>query len=152
RAAAVSGPVIAAELVGGIAAVAGAYLASGLFPFGVAGDAEPNPGLHFDALVLVLGATALVALIGMLTVVAAWRATRRTDVTPTRERRWSFGRSIDTTVLGAPASIGVRLAVERGRGPNTVPVRSTLAGAASAVLGVVALAVFGASLAQLGND
>jgi hypothetical protein len=152
RTAAVSGPVIAAELGGGIAAVAGAYLASGLFPFGVAGDAEPNPGMHFDVLVLVLGVVALVVLIGTLTVAAGWRATRRADVTPARERRWSFGRSIDTTVLGAPASIGVRLAVERGRGSNTVPVRSTLAGAASAVLGVVALAVFGASLAHLADD
>jgi len=48
--------------------------------------------------------------------------------------------------------MGVRLAVERGRGSNTIPVRSTVAGAVSAVLGVVALAVFGTSLAHLGND
>jgi ABC-type lipoprotein release transport system permease subunit len=151
RAVAASGPVIMAELVGGVIAVAGAYLGSGAFPFGVAGEAEPNPGLHFDALLL-LGAVALVMLVGALTIAAGWRATRGADARLRQTQRWSFGRSIDAHAIGAPAAIGVGLALERGRGSNAIPVRSTLAGAAGAVVGIVALAVFGASLANLGHD
>jgi hypothetical protein len=152
RVAAASGSVIAAVLLGGIAAVLGAYLGSGIFPFGVAGDAEPTPGLHFDPLVLGSGAVALLLLLGTLTIAAGWRATRTRASTPRHGRRWAFKRSIDASAIGAPASIGVRLAVERGRGSNTIPVRSTLAGSAAAVFGVVALAMFGASLAHLSND
>jgi hypothetical protein len=44
---------------------------------------------------------------------------------------------------------GVRMAVEPGRGPSTVPVRSAIFGAVFGVLGVVAVLVFASSLDHL---
>jgi putative ABC transport system permease protein len=51
--------------------------------------------------------------------------------------------------VAPPARIGVRMALERRRGRAAVPVWSSLAGAGVAVLGLVAVAVFGASLQHL---
>jgi hypothetical protein len=48
--------------------------------------------------------------------------------------------------LAAPAVTGIRFAVEPGSGRSAVPVRSVLAGTATAILTVVAAFVFGTSL------
>jgi hypothetical protein len=56
-----------------------------------------------------------------------------------------------TAAAGAPpgAVIGIRHALERGRGTRTIPVGTALAGSAAAVAAVCATAVFGTSLAHL---
>jgi hypothetical protein len=51
--------------------------------------------------------------------------------------------------LSPTAVTGTRLALEPGRGRTAVPIRSAIAGAAAAVCAVVAVGVFGASLARL---
>ena len=48
-----------------------------------------------------------------------------------------------------PVTVGVAMALEPGRGRSAVPVRPAIVGAIVAVLGVVAVGVFGASLAHL---
>ena len=51
--------------------------------------------------------------------------------------------------VAPPVTVGVAMALEPGRGRTAVPVRPAIAGAVVAVLGVVAVGVFGSSLAHL---
>jgi hypothetical protein len=107
--------VAVAGAVGGIAV---ATLLSPLAPLGEARLAEPAPGLAFDAGVLIPGALATVAVVLLLGVVPALRAARA---------RIAAGRAPlarPSAVAGAAAAagvppgavIGVRRALERGRG------------------------------------
>lgn len=57
--------------------------------------------------------------------------------------------AVAATGLPAPAVVGVRFAVEPGRGRTAVPVRSALLGAVLAVALVVATLTFGSGLQSL---
>jgi hypothetical protein len=150
RATAVAVPVMIAAVLGVVVATLGAWGASPLFPFGVAGDAEPNPGVTFDPVTLPLGAAAIVALVGGIVAVTAWRAVRVVSMGATAPLRPSWvARALEASGLAPPATIGVRAALEPGRGRTAVPVRSALVGAALAVVGVTGVVVFGASLDHL---
>jgi len=140
--------VAVAGAAGGIAA---ATLLSPLAPLGEARLAEPAPGLAFDAGVLIPGALATVAVVLVLGVVPALRATRV---------RGAAGRAPVTrpsVVAGAAAAsgappgavIGIRYALERGRGTRAVPVGTALIGSVAGVAALSATAVFGSSLAHL---
>ena len=122
-------------------------------PFGVAGRAEPHPGLHWDALTLVVGAIAIVVVFGAIVAVAAWRTARPGwSADRVRTRPSVVTRSLEAVGLAPPVTIGVGMALRPGRGRTAVPVRSSLVGAAVAVLGVAAVAVFAASLEWHGRD
>lgn len=150
RAIALAGPLLLAVVAGVIVAVMGAWLASPLMPFGVAGRAEPDPGMRWDAMMLGAGAIAIVVVLGAIAVVAAWRTARPGWSAERLRRRPSVvARSLESVGLAPPVTIGVGMALEPGRGRTAVPVRSSLVGAAVAVLGVAAVAVFGASLNRL---
>lgn len=151
RAVAIGAPVLVAVVVGAVIAMLVAYVASPLLPFGVAAKAEPDPGLHFDALVLLLGVLAIVVVVGAILAVDAWRATRAPTGTRRELRPSLLTCTLAGTGLAAPAGIGIRMALERRTGRALVPVRSSLLGAGVAVLGVVAVSVFGASLQHLHN-
>jgi len=140
--------VAVAGAAGGIAV---ATLLSPLAPLGEARLAEPAPGLAFDAGVLIPGALATVAVVLVLGVVPALRATRV---------RGAAGRAPVTrpsvvagaaAAAGAPpgAVIGIRHALERGRGTRAVPVGTALIGSVAGVAALCATAVFGSSLAHL---
>ena len=140
--------VAVAGAAGGIAV---ATLLSPLAPLGEARLAEPAPGLAFDAGVLIPGALATVAVVLVLGVVPALRATRV---------RGAAGRAPVTrpsVVAGAAAAsgappgavIGIRYALERGRGTRAVPVGTALIGSVAGVAALSATAVFGSSLAHL---
>ena len=136
--------------IGGAAlSVVLAFAASTLMPVGIARDADPDLGLSFDPLVLGVGFLAVALCVTGLAAVSAWRAGRfaaRTEATdaPSRARR-PFRRA---TPIAAPVahSLGVRMALEPGRGATAVPVRSAALGAVLGVIGVVATVVFAASL------
>jgi hypothetical protein len=150
RAAAVAGPVLAATGTGTVLATLVAWATSALFPFGVAGDAEPHPGFSFDAVTILAGAVAIVGLVGALAAVAAWRAVAASTAgaaSPLRPS--SLTRALERAGTSPPVTVGVRMALEPGRGRSAVPVRSALAGAFLAVLGVTGVLVFGASLDHL---
>jgi hypothetical protein len=152
RTVAICGPLLVAIGIGVAGAVLVAWLASPLMPFGVAGRAEPDAGLHFATATLVIGGLAIALVLGALAVLAAWRAAGTTSATTrTRGRPSIVARSLEAFGLAPPATIGVGMALEPGRGRTAVPVRSSLAGAAVAVLGVAAVAVFAASLHGLGE-
>jgi hypothetical protein len=136
---------------GAAGAVVVAFLLSPFSPLGEARLAEPSTGFDFDPLILVSGAGIIVIAVLLL---GLWPSVRASRV------RTGDNRALDVrpsaivarmAAIGAPASvvIGVRHALERGRGTASVPVGTALFGTALAVLALCATAVFGASLSHL---
>jgi hypothetical protein len=138
-------------LVGAAGAVIVAFALSPLTPVGEARLAEPSTGLAFDPLVLLLGALATVVVVLLLGI---WPAVRASRVRVGGDRALDAHRSsivANVAATGAPPSavIGVRHALERGRGTASVPVGTALFGSALAVTALCATVVFAASLTHL---
>ena len=140
---------------GAAVAMALALALSPLTPIGVARRAELRPGVAADWPVLVAGSVAIVGMVAVCAVLAAWRAARtRGDALGQLEQA---GAGRPSPAAGALASAGarpsavtgVRFALEPGHGRTGVPVRAALAGAVAAVCTVTAAVGFGASLAHL---
>jgi hypothetical protein len=138
-------------LAGAAGAVIVAFALSPIAPVGEARLAEPSPGFTFDPLVLLLGALAIVVAVVALGLWPSVRASRvRAEGSPYSQfRRSSIVAHL--TATGAPPSavIGIRHALERGRGAASVPVGTALFGTVIAVAALCATAVFGASLSHL---
>jgi ABC-type lipoprotein release transport system permease subunit len=140
--------------IGVVGAVGGVALAAGLSVFAPVGEArlaDPTPGFDFDALFLLAGAAVglvVVVLLGLWPAAKAARLVSHDD--GTRLQRPSRTVAL-LSASGAPltALIGVRNALERGRGRNAVPVGSAILGAILAVGVLCGTAVFGASLSHL---
>ena len=142
---------LAVAVAGAAGGIALATLLSPLAPLGEARLAELTPGLSFDAPVFGLGALATVAVVLALGVLPALRAARvhgAAGRTPAARRSAIAGAA---AAAGAPpgAVIGIRYALERGRGTRAVPVGTALIGSVAGVAAVCATAVFGSSLAHL---
>ncbi len=142
---------LAAGVAGAIGAIAIATLLSPLAPAGAARLAEPAPGLSFDPVVIGLGALATVVVVLVLGVPSALRNGRASAVAGRAVARRPSAVAGAVTVAGAPpgAAIGIRYALDPGRGTRAVPVRTALVGSVAAVAAVCATAVFGTSLAHL---
>ncbi len=144
--------VVPVALGGAFLAVVGAFAASPLMPLGLAADAEPDPGLHLDGLVLGLGFLAV-----LLTVVALglWSAQRVVSISsrePAGEPGSSaLARRTVAVGLAPPVTVGVAMTLEPGRGQRGIPARAAVAATVVAVLGVVAVTVFGAGLGALSH-
>ena len=143
-------------LTGTLLAIPIAVALSPLFPTGLARAADPSPGLHLD--IVAVGGGALVALVVLmlLVVVPAARAARlaeRDDVfgraQTGAERASSSVEAVTRAGASAPAVVGIRLALEPGRGRTAVPVRTTIAGVVLAVAALTITLTFGASLHYL---
>jgi hypothetical protein len=148
--AAVAAPALAAVLgvAGGVAlAVAG----SAWFPIGTADRIEPSPGPAVDPLVLGLGGAllALVAVGG--TAAAAWLAlaSRPGHGTP---RSSVVARTATRLGMPVPVVVGLRFALEPGRGHSALPVRPALVGAVTGVLGVLAALTFSAGVSEAADN
>jgi FtsX-like permease family protein len=139
----------------GAAGAAGAVLVtvlvSPLTPVGEARTAVPSPGtLSFDPVVLPFGALAVLAAVAA---VSAWPAVRHARLLRGRPRRRpapvaaAAARAAALAGLPATALIGIRYALERGRGGQ--PVGAALLGTVMAVAALCATAVFGGSLTHL---
>ena len=137
-------------LAGTAVAVAGGVAASSWLPFGLAGRAEPDPGVDVDGVVLLGGSIAIVvltgALAGALETIAGRRARRRADPPRAHDSR-TLGW-LRRAGLPVAALTGARFAVQPDRS-TAASVRSALVGVAVGVAGVTAVVVFGASLARL---
>ena len=146
------GRAVAIGAAAGGVAVALAFALSPLLPVGLAGIAEPHPGLDADGLVLVLGGltTALIAVVGAAP--SAWRAAATGHV-PHAFPVTSVRRRPIAALIGgsrsAPRMMGARLALQPGAGPTALPVRSTIGGAVVGVAALSAAMVFSASLSHL---
>jgi ABC-type antimicrobial peptide transport system permease subunit len=142
-------------VAGAVLAVAVAVAASPLMPVGAARLAEPDPGVQADVAVLAAGFAAIAVVpLALL----AWPATRAVShaMEPLGVAEPAAGRTRPSLLAAALTSagpvtsgIGVRMALEPGRGRTAVPVRSALAGSVVAIAALVTAAVFGASLAGL---
>jgi hypothetical protein len=138
--AAAVGPTLAA-VVGSALGVVGATVASRWFPIGSASVFEPAPGLDVDLPVLAVGAVAASVLVGMGAVAAAWFALRSTG-SAGGPRRSAVATAAVRGGAPVPVVVGVRFALEAGRGRQAVPVRPALLGAVVGVLGVLAAFTF----------
>jgi FtsX-like permease family len=138
-------------LVGAVGAVIIAFALSPLTPVGEARLAEPSTGLTFDPLVLLLGGLAtlvVVLLLGLWPAMRASRARLGGERAPEGHPSLIVSKVVAT---GAPPSavIGVRHALERGRGGSSLPVGTALFGSALAVMALCATIVFADSLTHL---
>ncbi|HJT37931.1 MAG TPA: ABC transporter permease [Actinomycetota bacterium] len=133
-----------------------AIAASPLLPTGLARAADPDPGLHFD--VVAIGGGALLAFIVLmiLVLIPAIRAARLAETDeglgraePGVERASRSVEAVTRAGASAPAVVGMRLALEPGRGRTAVPVRTTIAGVVLAVTALTITLTFGASLRYL---
>ncbi len=142
---------LAVALAGAAGGVLLAALLSFFVPVGEAKLADPAPGFDFDALLLIGGAA--VAVVAVLAL-GLWPAVRASRLVSRRDDDPVVRSSRVVALLtasGAPPSalIGIRNALERGRGRTAVPVSSALVGAVLAVAVLCGAAVFGASLTHL---
>ena len=140
--------VIAAALSVVIAAAA-----SPLFPFGLAGDAEPHPGFAVDAVALGIGALLTFGAVFACGAWSTWRLARSAALAPrpAKRRRQPSRIMAASRTSGAPVTTttGIAFAVETGRGRTAVPVRTTIAAAVIGIAALTGAVVFSASLGHL---
>ncbi len=140
---------------GAVLAVGVAIALSPLTPIGVARTADPAPGFAYDIPVLLTALAGTIAVVVLLTLWPAWRTARAAAAALSgRDEPALARRSVvaDTCArAGFPVTLtaGVRMAMERGRGPASVPVRTSVGGAVVGLTAMVAALVFGASLGHL---
>jgi hypothetical protein len=141
-------PIAVAVFVGAAGAVAGLALAAGasaLTPIGPAHDIEPEPGIAVDGSVSLVGVLGTVAIALAVGAVVAVRLDRASTTTARDDVGW-LGRM--RVALPAPAGAGLRLATGE-LGGNRSAARSTIAGAALGVAGVLTVLVVGAGIARV---
>ncbi|HEY6474351.1 MAG TPA: hypothetical protein VIY26_15765, partial [Acidimicrobiales bacterium] len=143
--------VLGAIVSGALLAVALAILLSPLSPLGPIRAVYHPPGVEADWTVLGLGLLILIGGLGAIALVLAYRGA------PHRLATRNRGPLRDSRLLqlaassGLPASgaVGVRFAVQSGRGRTSVPARSVLVGATLAVIIVTMTLTFSSGLHTL---
>jgi hypothetical protein len=149
--------VVRAAAVGLGAAVVAAVAAvsvSLFTPVGTARVAEPHPGVTVDALALGLGAVGVFVVVVALAALPTWRLSRvigAADLGPAidEQQRTPLAAILVPEALPPTVGIGVRMALQPGRGRSAVPVRSSLTAVAVALAALIAAVTFGASLGHL---
>jgi hypothetical protein len=129
-----------------------AFLLSPLAPIGRARDLEPNPGLEFDSMAIVVGSGILFAAVLVMGFLAAARAAGRRGVAgdrPRSLRRTSLGSVLGRAGWPPPLVTGVHMAIDRGSRASAVPVGATLVAAILAVAVTATAVTFAASLSRL---
>jgi hypothetical protein len=135
---------------GAIATVLGVAL-SPLLPVGLAGVAEPHPGIDADVPVLAAGMAAAVLVTTGCAIWPGWRAAAERPLARRAEPGQQH-RTITSRLAAAgpvPLVMGIRLALHPGAGRTAVPVRSAVVSAAVGVSALSAAIVFAASLSHL---
>lgn len=142
---------LSAVVLGALLAVAVAVLLSPLAPLGPVRAVYPHPGIAFDWAVLGAGLSVLILALGAATIAISirrspTRARGRRRATP---RVSTITRGAESLGLPVSALVGVRFALEPGRGRTEVPVRSTLVGTILAVTLLVSTLTFSSGLSTL---
>ena len=144
--------IVGAITVGALLAAVVALALSPLSPLGPVRSVYPGSAIAFDFTVLGIGVAVLVVGLGAIALALAYRgaphrvAQRQGHGAPRASR---VVDAVASTGLPPPAAVGVRFALESGRGRTSVPVRSALLGAVLAVAVVVATLTFGSGLGSL---
>ncbi len=144
--------ILASIVVGSFLAVAVAVALSPFSPLGPVRPVYPDSGIAFDWTVLGLGLFVLVVSLGAIALILSYlgaphRVLRRSRAAPGRNIK--AVQAAASAGLPPPALIGMRFALESGRGRTAVPVRSAMLGAVLAVALVVATLTFGSGLQSL---
>jgi hypothetical protein len=146
-------PMVVVGAAGGLTGATLATLASPLMPIGLARQAEPSPGLTVHLAGLGIGLLVTVLLITARVAVTAWRlaGTRAEEVSTTVRGGASLTVADAAGRAGLPPTsvVGLRLALERGRGPTAVPVPTALVGVTCGIVALAAVVTFSASLDRL---
>jgi hypothetical protein len=137
---------VLASIAGATLGVAGALVASAWMPIGAASLLDPRPGLDADWLVLGTGwvVVPLLVLAGSVLAATAALAAGRGP----QARRSGVVAAAERARLPVPVVVGIRFALEPGRGRSAVPVRPALVGAVAGVLGVLAACTFYAGVSD----
>jgi ABC-type lipoprotein release transport system permease subunit len=125
---------------------------SPLLPVGLAGVAEPHPGIDANIPVLVACLAAALVLTAGCAAWPGWRAAAEGSPARLAGPSPPPRRSAASRLAAArPVSLGmgIRLALHRGAGRTAVPVRSAIASVTVGVAGLSAALVFAASLNHL---
>jgi hypothetical protein len=144
--------IVGAITVGALLAAVVAFALSPLSPLGPVRSVYPGSAIASDWTVLGIGLAILVVGLGSIALALAYRgaphrvAQRQASSSPRASR---VVHAVASTGLPPPAAVGVRFALESGRGRTAVPVRSALLGAVLAVALVVATLTFGSGLQSL---
>ena len=148
--------ILRAAIIGVVAAcmaVPMAVLLSPLTPIGLARIAEPNPGFAVDALPLILGAVSVFFLTILGAAVPAWTAARTATTgsasVEADQRPSALVGAVGRAWRSPAAAVGVRMALEPGRGRTSVPIRSAIFGATLSIAALTASLVFATSLGHL---
>jgi ABC-type lipoprotein release transport system permease subunit len=140
-------------VVGGMVGAGLAVLASPLMPIGLARRAEPALGLLVNLAGIGIGLLAVMVLVAACAAVPAWRLSGIQEDEPgTADRAGVSSRLADMAARAGlpPSSVtGLRMALERGRGPTAVPVRTTVIGVTAGIVALSAALTFGVSLHRL---
>jgi ABC-type lipoprotein release transport system permease subunit len=139
---------MAAAVVAGVVAVA----LSPLTPIGLARDVEPSPGLAFNGAFVVFGALLTLVAVVLLLLWPAFRIARAASTArgvALRERPSALAALAARSVLTPSRVIGVRMALDPGRGLTAVPVRSGFVGVTIGVVAMSAAFGFSAGLTHL---
>jgi hypothetical protein len=143
--------ILAAVTLGSLLAVAVAVALSPLSPLGPVRPVYPQSGIAFDWTVLGAGLAVLLVGLGSAAVALAYRGAPR-RVSATRQavhRSSSAARGAEAAGLPVAGVVGVRFALEPGRGRTAVPVRSTVVGTVLAVALLVGTLTFASGLHTL---
>lgn len=126
-------PLVLTAGIGGVGSVGVATLLSQQFPLGLGAIFEPDPGIHFDTAVLLPGALIVALAVLAIAVLAAIRVGRA------RVRRRAESPIVGwlRRTLPLPMGIGAGLALDRGRGKDSLPARPAIVAAIAGVVGVV---------------
>lgn len=137
-------------VVASAVSVAGASLASTLLPIGTPGRLEPDVGIRLDPPVLLVGAILVVIVVLALVAVVGISLTRVVGAYSPRVTRRGFGVTVGRWVgFSPPLSLGVGMALDRGRGGRALPVRATIVGCIAGFAGAAAALAFASSLDHL---
>ena len=144
--------ILGSIVVGALLAVAVAVALSPLSPLGPVRPVYPDAGIAFDWTVLGVGLLVLIVGLGAMALVLAHRGAPHRVAARSRVAAQSTSRAVEAASaagLPPPAVVGVRFALDPGRGRTAVPVRSALLGAVLAVALVVSTLTFGSGLQSL---
>lgn len=143
--------VMAAIVIGAVAAVGVAYALSPLAPLGPVRPFYPGRGPQFDWTVEGSGLALLVVVLGAVAAAVALRSALARGSRSDRARSATFRVGGAAGAAGVPIAgqVGLRLALDPGQGRSSVPVRSVLLGGVVAVTLVVATLMFSSSLQTL---
>lgn len=150
--------IVRATLIGSVTAaiaVSVAAAASTFMPFGNARIVDLDAGFSVPLVSSVLGFVGVLVAVVALSVVPSWRAARTAAASlgpaelPASARPSVMAERVSKAARGPAAGVGVRMALEAGRGRTAVPVRTTISATAVGIVALVAALIVGASLSAL---